>query len=357
MRRLFAALVTVTMAAGSVFAADKSAADLLKEIDAVKMPVYDRATMNTQESVDKFRAAMNEAAKKKGDLIGDFYKVDPDNEKLAQLFPMRWQALMQTGPAGAAQIAKDADALRSKSKNEKLKTDAAFFKAFSALRTSENPDAAIPIIEEFVKAAPKDMRVPGLLQAVADNLTDETKAKEFRQRILKDFPDSPAARSVKGAMKQAESVGKPFELSFTDAIKGSEVSMASLKGKVVVIDFWATWCGPCVAEIPNMKEQYAKYKDQGVEFIGVSLDQPKEMGGLDALKKYVKDNDVQWLQYYQGQGWKSEFSAGWGVNSIPCVFLVDQQGNLYSVKARGKLDKMIPKLLVKGKGVAGAGGQ
>ena len=59
--------------------------------------------------------------------------------------------------------------------------------------------------------------------------------------------------------------------------------MSDLKGKVVVVDFWATWCGPCVGEMPNMKKLYAEYKPKGVEFIGVSLDQPESAGGLKAL--------------------------------------------------------------------------
>ena len=107
---------------------------------------------------------------------------------------------------------------------------------------------------------------------------------------------------IKGGRRQHEAIGKPFDLEFTDAIKGSTVSIKGLKGKVVVIDFWATWCGPCVAEMPKMKELYAKYRDQGVEFIGVSLDQPKEQGGLDKLKKFVAEQRDRLAPVLPGQG-------------------------------------------------------
>ena len=139
----------------------------------------------------------------------------------------------------------------------------------------------------------------------------------------------------------------PFKLEFTDAIKGSPVSIEGLKGKVFVIDFWATWCGPCMAEMPKMKKLYAEFKDKGIEFIGVSLDQSKAQGGLDKLKGFVAKHQVEWPQYYQGNFWQSEFSSSWHVNSIPCVFLVDAEGKLASVNARGQLEKLLPRYLEK----------
>ena len=166
----------------------------------------------------------------------------------------------------------------------------------------------------------------------------------------------------KGRTARRESIGKPFDLEFTDAIDGSTVSMKNLKGKVVVIDFWATWCGPCVAEMPKMKELYAKYRDQGVEFIGVSLDQPKEQGGLDSLKKFVKENGIEWPQYYQGNtGTASSPSPGASTRFPACSWSTPRASSI-SVEARGKLEKMIPELLEKKTkvataGAAGAGGK
>jgi hypothetical protein len=105
-----------------------------------------------------------------------------------------------------------------------------------------------------------------------------------------------------------------------------------------------------------MKQLYAEYKPKGVEFIGVSLDQPEAQGGLTKLKEFVAQNEIGWPQYYQGNFWDSEFSKGWGVNSIPCVFVVDAEGNLASTQARGKLEELLPELLKKAgkKEVSGA---
>jgi hypothetical protein len=109
--------------------------------------------------------------------------------------------------------------------------------------------------------------------------------------------------------------------------------------------------------MPTMKKLYAEYKDKGVEFIGVSLDQPEDKGGLTKLKEFCAKNEIAWPQYYQGNFWDSAFSKGWGVNSIPCVFVVDAEGNLASTRARGKLEELLPQLLEKAgkKAVTSAG--
>jgi RNA polymerase sigma factor (sigma-70 family) len=175
----------------------------------------------------------------------------------------------------------------------------------------------------------------------------------IRDRIVREYPDSFQGRLIQGEHRRRDRIGEPFELEFNDAITGRHVSMKDLRGKVVVVDFWATWCGPCMGEIPEMQRLYAEYRDKGVEFIGVSHDDPEAEGGLEAIRASVSEWKIPWPQYYQAMDSRraltgeptGDFSESWGVSSIPAVFLIDAEGKLYSTEARGKLDTLIPRLL------------
>jgi RNA polymerase sigma factor (sigma-70 family) len=179
------------------------------------------------------------------------------------------------------------------------------------------------------------------------------RANTLRQRVVREYPDSFRGRLAQGESRRRDRIGQPFELEFDDAITGRRISMKDLRGKVVVVDFWATWCGPCVHEIPEMIRIYHQYHDQGVEFIGVSLDPPEEDGGLEALRKLVEERRIPWPQYYLGHDNDrivsgtptDDFSEFWGISGIPTVFIVDAEGRLYSTEARGRLEEWIPRLL------------
>jgi len=328
-------------------AEDRPADKILADINAVEAPKIptDRTDTNAIHYIVKRKQAMD----KKAALIGELYKSHPGAAELAKLMPERWQASLTGGPK-ADEARAEIDEVLATSKNEALVTEAAFFKSLLAFRKAgpnADGDQLMPIAEEFLKKAPKDPRGAMFLSAVASRMTDDAKKEKIEQRIEKDYPDSPIVRQKAGERRQKEGVGKPFEIEFTDAIKGAQVNAAALKGKVVVVDFWATWCGPCVAEMPKMKALYKQYKDQGVEFIGVSLDQPRDQGGYDALKSFVEKNGIEWPQYYEGKVSAGDFATNWGITAIPTVFAVDADGKLFTTQARGKLEELIPQLLEK----------
>lgn len=283
----------------------RSADDILKDYSAIKMPTVDATKTRDQDYIREYIAERTKALEQQGALAEELYKAHPDHPRAAQLMAMRLAQKLQSADYREAMAA----------------------------------------VEDFVRANPKNELSPQLLMITAMREADKDKRLAINRRIVADFPGSQAAKAAEGQLRQIDGIGKPFDLTFTDAISDKPISMKGLEGKVVVIDFWATWCGPCVAEMPRMKELYSKYHDQGVEFIGISLDNPGD--GLDKLKKFVEDKEIPWPQYYQGKGWQSDFSGSWGINSIPALFVIDAKGNLYSTEARGKLEDLLPELIKK----------
>jgi thiol-disulfide isomerase/thioredoxin len=341
-----AGLVTTAFAAPSEAPSSASAADIEKQLNEVKLPAFNRTKGNDAAYAEQFRQELRAASEKRAELIRQLLAARPDHPEAAKLFTERAQFLMRYGKAES--VPAEIEAFLATNKNEALVGPMKQLQVAAYLQ-SEKPDfdKALKLIDELAAASPGDEKVASLLSSYAGHQTDPAKAKAAYERVVKEFGQTRPARMAGGKIKQLDGVGKPFELSFTEAISGKQMSMADLKGKVVVIDFWATWCGPCVAEMPKMKALYAEWKDKGVEFVGVSLDQPEDKGGLKSLKDFVAKNEIGWPQYYQGNYWQSEFSMGWGINAIPAVFIVDADGNLYSTEARGKLETLIPELVAK----------
>jgi thiol-disulfide isomerase/thioredoxin len=322
----------------------ESADAMLGKIKNLKPPEVDESKVNDKQYVAAYIEKRDAWVRQLNDLVAAFYAAYPDHEQALPLMTQRWIHLAQADQTPT--VMKETDAALAATKDDKKRADILFVRGVAGIMTGK-ADAGQSATDAFIKAAPRDSRGAELLFHLADNLDDPKARAALYQRIVKEYPDADEATSAKTKIRLADAIGKPFDLAFTDAITGKKISVQDdLKGKVVVIDFWATWCGPCVAEMPKNKELYAKYKDKGVEFIGVSLDQPPP-DGLKALKAFVAENAIPWPQYYQGNYWDSEFSKSWGIDSIPAVFIVDKQGKLSSTEARGKLDTLIPELLAK----------
>ena len=108
-----------------------------------------------------------------------------------------------------------------------------------------------------------------------------------------------------------------------DDLNGNTIKLSDYRGKVVLLDFWSTWCAPCVAQFPDIRYLQALYKDRGFVVIGISLDTD-----LQLLRKFVKDAEVPWAQLCDGKGWDGEIPRIYKVDAIPTTFLIDRDGNI-----------------------------
>ena len=136
-----------------------------------------------------------------------------------------------------------------------------------------------------------------------------------------------------------ETKAKPLELKFT-AVDGTEFDLAKWRGKVVLVDFWATWCPPCRREVPTVVNAYRKLHEKGFEIVGISLDESREQ-----LIKFTKDNGMPWPQYFDGQVWDNKVSKHFGIEGIPAMWLVDKQGRVRTTEAGADLEAEVVKLL------------
>jgi len=187
-------------------------------------------------------------------------------------------------------------------------------------------------------------------------LSNPTKGKELIAKLKTDYPDTKLGKKADDILqsldKQAEAKkvqsalapGAVFPDFNVKDLTAQPLSVAALKGKVVLIDFWATWCGPCRAELPNVIATYTKYHDKGFNIIGVSLDSDR-----DKLDSFLKQQDgMTWPQFFDGQGWSNELAVKYGVQAIPFTVLIGPDGKIIGTDLRGEaLGEAVGKALAK----------
>jgi tetratricopeptide (TPR) repeat protein len=160
----------------------------------------------------------------------------------------------------------------------------------------------------------------------------EKEGVEALKKYVAIEPNSSQASQAKTVIANPKLAGEKLAIDFkVKTYAGDELSLSSLKGKVVLLDFWATWCGPCIVEMPAVKATWQKYQNDNFVIVGVSLDNSKK-----AFETYIKKEGITWVQYFDGAGWDNKIARLYSVHSIPQTVLIDHQGVIRAVGLRGQ---------------------
>jgi thiol-disulfide isomerase/thioredoxin len=221
----------------------------------------------------------------------------------------------------------------------------------SWLASADDVDHQTTIVDKIEKLARENEKSTALTSQIWEmtrmGASDPDLTKRL-QTILTDVMKNDQADQMKagleGEKKLASLENKPLVIAGKQP-DGKDFTTADWKGKVILVDFWATWCGPCKEELPRVKKMYDTYHAQGLEVLGVSNDQ-----SANDLTKYIKaDGGMPWPQLFdeaaaRAGSW-NPITQGYGINGIPTMFLIDKKGVVRTVEAREKMENMIPTLL------------
>ncbi len=342
-------LLTVNLFADAP-AADPAADKAWADVQAAMRPTPPKEWQTKQPTEAEQKAFAAPAFLKAADLAHDFYTKYPQDKRASQAKFFEMRALNMAERMGATNALPRLEKLeKSQLTDPNASEDERVTVRISEIvRTAQKKGEAGTTafntelengVHEVMKEFPKSGEPYKLLVELA-RLSEPDKAKQLLAEVANSSVAPEAAKgSAKESLEKMDRVGKPVDIKFK-AVDGRDVDVSNMKGKVVLIDFWATWCGPCVAEIPHVKEAYAELHPKGFEIVGISLDKDKSK-----LTNYVADKKMDWPQYFDGKQWQNEISTRFGIESIPAMWLIDKKGNLRDINARqdlkGKVEKML----------------
>jgi thiol-disulfide isomerase/thioredoxin len=330
-------------------AANSAADKAWAEVQAATRPTQPKEWQSKAPTEAEQKAFYLPQFLKAADLAKDFYTKYPDDKRAGQAKFFEMRSLNMADRMGATNtVARLQNLEKSKLADPNASEDDKLQIRFSEIQRKASAkgepgqagfnDELEKGIRELQKEFPKRPEPFQLLVQLA-GFTDPEKSKQLLQEVVNSDAPAQVKESAKNTLEKMDRVGKPIDISFK-AVDDRAVDIKKLAGKVVLIDFWATWCGPCVGEIPHVKEAYTELHPKGFEIVGISLDKDKSK-----LTNFVADKKMDWPQYFDGKQWENEISTKFGIQSIPAMWLVDKKGVLRDINARADLKSKVEKLL------------
>ena len=310
----------------------------------------------TPKTEEDFKARMADALKASNEAVNKILAKDSltQEQLVRSIETKKWvlRQLKSLDPSFEKEYAALPQLCRDKGLNEiadELEVSNLVGDFRSALRANDIEKAKKALISIVDKAEKEGKNVSvvqakglGFVMQYAGEILDETQLREVREKVfnlLKNAENKQVVmigKMLEGMIRRAELVGNEMLVGGT-FIDGSEYNAKDYEGKVVLIDFWATWCGPCCKEIPNVKKLYKFYHEKGFEIIGISADKD-----VETLKTFIEKREMPWKQMMDKQALVADgqtMDEYYGVTAIPTMILIGKDGKVITDNARGPVLK------------------
>jgi thiol-disulfide isomerase/thioredoxin len=346
---------TALVKAGApVSEADKVWRELQKSMQPPGYPPEWKDNEPTKEQVAEFEKKNGQLAGEAAEKVRQFYTKYPNDSHAAEARKREYDLLKVAGDLGNTNVAARAESLEeerlkdpSASPDERIAMRVQQIQRLMSAATETTITNALVKVEKAVRSLQTDFPdradLASLTMSVADLWLDRgdlQKSRALAEEVLKaKGADQEIKDSAQALLSKVNRVGQPLDIKFS-ALDGREVDLQKLKGKVVLVDFWATWCGPCMRALPDVKATYEKLHGKGFEIVGISYDDNKE-----ALQRTISSENMTWPQHFDEANAGKKFSEEFGVSTIPTMWLVDKKGILREINARTDLAGKVEKLL------------
>lgn len=332
--------------------AEQTWQQLMRDAAPPVPPAEWRTQAPTREQVAEFERRNAETAAILADRARAFYTNFVSHSKAGQAREMEYQLLNQAVQLGnAARLPQLLALEEARLKDPKTSEDERLdirsrqvMRPFARANDSDRQSAlaemekgARLLLQEF----PKRQEVQMILFTIAQAQL-EAGALEKATALVREIADTGKGEPKENAtalLRKLDRLGKPVKMKFVSLL-GDDIDLQKLRGKVVLIDFWATWCAPCRAALPELKVVYKELHPKGFEIVGISFDESRER-----LQRFLAAEAMTWPQYFDGRGWENKFGREFEITSIPALWLLDKKGNLRELDARENLAAKVEKLL------------